>query len=1048
MINYLKRIDDLIELPSELHGTLYLEQLSHLIQELEQIEEKESYQNFLFAKENEISTQRFISFCFIRIIGSVNYSSIEGCKHQVFKLILSSTPEITGQAGIVEKTETYQKEKLLRGFIKEREKEFGEHLLHIGDVSSLTTYQQNFRKFGSNRKNSIISVFCESVLSKSNLDNLFAGINDYLSAAEENKYQKFLSVKEILEFQISEAESIGTKYSTQFVSKAFQRIKALIASDAENSPYFLPSSLEIFKTEKKYPFYVGMRNNLNFGILKKGKGYAHNVIVKITDYNRDALILPIEMQLIGNITSEFTVVEFEYEVQTESDVVTLEIEVLWSSSNEHVESYINTIELLSQAKNIPWERIKLIKPYTLEPVETDSELIGRDIILQKLKSMLALPLGSAYIFGQRRVGKTSIVKTLLSSNVDKNLLIHYIEAGDWNDAQNAFSSMNNLAEKICKKIKRHSPKFNSLSIPSFQGSFNKITDFFDEVLDIDNEFKLLLILDEFDRISNSLYERGDIGKSFVLTLRSISNRPQFGFILVGGEKLEFILSQWQEFNKYTPIRVDYFSKERDWDDFKKLIRKPVEGILDISDDAINCIFEETAGNPYFTKKICMELFSNMVNNRDIHVTKKEVLEAILIARNSSNIGATDFSHFWEDGIKGKVEIDEETSVKRRKVLIAMTHILRNEKSLTKDCISDIGLELGLQRSEVDKYLMEFDQRKILGFSSNKYYFIVNFFKEWLISGGMEKIITTFEEEQRVSINQHIEEKTRVKREEISALLPNLRTYKGSNISADHIRDWLNQFDDVFDQRLMFKLLSSFKLYTESEIRGKLQTLGTFVTKEFVKRGAIRVLDNQKKKRDDILVSFLDKSPAKGATYFTKLFSDENNVYADNACFPDAIAKKVIEKPSIKCLVIIDDFIGSGGTVISGVVDFFDDDLCRILQERNIFVVFGVVTGFSDSIENIEKKIDYLGFDFKVAVVDILTESDKCFSNNSSIFSTPAERKRAKEICIQKGELLEPKFPLGYSQCEALLAFPMNCPNNSLPIFWKKTSHWNPLFERN
>ena len=57
----------------------------------------------------------------------------------------------------------------------------------------------------------------------------------------------------------------------------------------------------------------------------------------------------------------------------------------------------------------------------------------------------------------------------MNSNIDKNLLIYYLEAGDWNDAQNAHKSMNNLGEKICKKIKRHDTKFNSLEIPDFDG---------------------------------------------------------------------------------------------------------------------------------------------------------------------------------------------------------------------------------------------------------------------------------------------------------------------------------------------------------------------------------------------------------------------------------------------------------------------------------------------------------------------------------------------------------------------------------------------------
>ena len=39
----------------------------------------------------------------------------------------------------------------------------------------------------------------------------------------------------------------------------------------------------------------------------------------------------------------------------------------------------------------------------------------------------------------------------------------------------------------------------------------------------------------------------------------------------------------------------------------------------------------------------------------------------------------------------------------------------------------------------------------------EYHFIVNFFRKWLMSSGIEKIVATFEEEERVQVNQQLEE---------------------------------------------------------------------------------------------------------------------------------------------------------------------------------------------------------------------------------------------------------------------------------------------------
>lgn len=1046
MENIIKEIDNLIENTYIYNSDSYLSDLSRLVHSLESQEEKIPYNDFLFSGENSKSIQRFISICFIRILGNENAKYIEKSKHQVFKLIQKSLPDICTQLGINERTETYDKENSLRDFIIMKEKELNEKVTFNGELSSIKAFQHNYRHVTNSKKN-ILQPFIGELLNKPILDKIFSKLNDYIDAKEDDKYSIFRSASEIIEQQIEKAKTNNTKYAINYIATPFTQIEKAISEDIEKSPFYIPTKLTIQKTEKKYPLYKGAKNSFNLEIAKDGKGYAQNVNLKIIEYNNNDIKIEKDEQFIGYIKLPRVVVEFEYEVLRQTKSILLEVQVRWSSADNQFKIYNELIELDAQSTNVNWEEIKDNQPYNLEPVETVPDLIGRDNILNRLRNMSTTSIGSSYIYGQRRVGKTSIVKTLLNSNVNPQLLIYYIEAGDWNDAQNAFNSMDNLAKKICKKIKQHSSKFNSISIPNFQGSFNKISDFIDEVIEIDKEFKAIIILDEFDRISRELYERGEVGQAFVLTLRAISNRSQFGFILVGGEKLEYILSQWQEFNKFKPIRVDYFSKGKDWEDFKKLIQKPVENILEISDSAINTIYEETAGNPYFTKKICIELFSLMINNRDIQVTKKEAKEATEIARSSSNIGATDFSHFWEDGITGKIEKEAETSLKRRKILITITDILRKGNKATKDNIYEQGIEMGLTTNDIEKYLGEFEQRRILQIVGSEYNFIVNFFRDWLIHGGVDKIVSTFEEEEKVAINKQREEKESVKPEEILEITSRNMIYKGKEITPINIRQWLDQFDDVFDQRLMFKLIQNFKLYTELEIREKMEMLYSLVKKAIRKREKYRVLEPQKKKREDILVTYLDPSPAKGGSYFAKLFANTNNIYSGNACEPSLIEKKIGELKTLNALLIIDDFIGSGNNVIENTEEYFSPELCALLKEREIVVIFGIITGFAEAKEKVEQKIEQIGLDSDVLIIDLLNESDKCFSNVSSIFTTPFDRKRARDISKRKGELIEDKYPLGSFDCESLVAFPMNCPNNTLPIFWKKAGNWTPLFER-
>jgi len=588
MRDLIKKIDDLI-LSSKVYSSdlNLIDTMSFLIQELYELPEASYNREILFFDSNSIGIKKFTAVSFVRLIG------ISGDKHlihnmfQVSKLIQSSLPAICSSLGINHKTETYQLAGIIEEFLRKKEKEFSENLTFNGEIALLNTFQQTYRRCSNNNiNNPLLFAFWNELISKPRLDKLFLKINEYLEARNEDKYQAYKKLKENLDDLILEAKDLNTQYANKFIKEPFENILETIKKDFEKSPFNLPSKLRIQKTEKKYPLHKGSKNSLNFYIVKDEKGYAFNTNVRITDFSVDVKFDKSEL-FVGDVKAAQTIVQFDYEILKDCKSLLIEVEISWTATDGVKSNFVELLELNGQENKIDWETIKFLEPYNLEPVESEVELIGRDNILSRLKTMAVKNIGSSYIYGQRRVGKTSIVKTLLNSSSSPDLLILYIEAGDWNDAQNPFNSMENLGKKICRKIKGSHAKFNSIPIPEFNGSFNNITEFLDQVIEIDNGFRTLIILDEFDRISRELFERGDIGKSFLLTIRSISNRSQFGFILVGGEKLEFILSQWQEFNKFKPVRVDYFSKDEDWKDFIQLIKKPVLDILEISDDAID-----------------------------------------------------------------------------------------------------------------------------------------------------------------------------------------------------------------------------------------------------------------------------------------------------------------------------------------------------------------------------------------------------------------------------------------------------------------------------
>jgi hypothetical protein len=140
---------------------------------------------------------------------------------------------------------------------------------------------------------------------------------------------------------------------------------------------------------------------------------------------------------------------------------------------------------------------------------------------------------------------------------------------------------------------------------------------------------------------------------------------------------------------------------------------------------------------------------------------------------------------------------------------------------------------------------------------------------------------------------------------------------------------------------------------------------------------------------------------------------------------------------------IDDFVGSGNqakdewnATLNG--KSFND---VHIQFPNLNFIYLALAGYSKGKEEIEKNTPV-----KVILGEELNETFMCFSDCSAIYLNPSERAKAKEVMTARGKILY-KYPLGYDNLELAIAFRHNTPNNTLPVIWKRSEGWYPLFER-
>jgi len=1014
--------------------------------------------NGLFKEVLLQAHKRFVAICLLRLL-EANDKPFEREDFQVktFKLFDETlSRDIYPRLDINTKDQTYQKRSKLEGLVSRVENEFSDLISSFDNLEVLRGFRHSFlQKINGQASKAILWPFLPRRLLDVRLKEVFSLVEAYLDEKEKNLVQRFNEATEILKSYLAEAKQHGTNYSCRYLGGLAKKLLDLLEKHFKENPLSKPADVTINKSEKKYPFYVKDREiDLGFVVRNNGPGYAFGVDLKF-----DATITLKKTGLyIGDIEPLPGLVRIEIPCKIESPRgrVLVSVKINWTNIDGSYEERSCNFELEGQRSDIDWETLEKEDPYSLEPVTTEEELVGRREILNRLESLTKRKhLGSAFIYGQKRVGKTSIVKTL-KNRLDRlqapNLLVIYLEPGDYIHP-NPETTIEQLGKSIIKEIQMADKRFDNLHVSNFEGSLSPLVEFLKSVTRIDSDFRILFVLDEFDDIPVELYKRGPLGNAFFLTLRSISSKPPFSFILVGGERMEFIISyQGAALNKFYPIRVDYFDKEKDWPDFQELVRRPVKQWFEITDEALTTLYNQTAGNPFFTKLICSSLFNMMVERRDSHVTPKEIEEAT--ERALQAVASNVFQHFWEHGIFETGVRAEEISIQRRKVLLALVETIRQYRLAKKENIVKQATKWGLKGPIVENELREFERRQVLVKKNEVHSCKVAFFEKWLVERGIHEIIITFTEYDEALRQKEAEETARITSREIVELVNKWGVYKGRKITEDQVRAWLNQFADNESQRLMFKILQNITFYTADSLRAKMNE-----AQDIVKRGLVWKIKERRRKRADILVSYLE-DPGKSGVYLARLYADENDIYADNVIerskVTEALKAKAKEWEAF-ALVFVDDFVGTDNSACQyfrTLVEEHGEILKKLSKEpgeitgtRKLQMFFVAITGFQEAQANIEETVESLGLSGKVHICDPLGDSAKAFSNDSQIFTDPDERDKARKIAERIGSELVEKAPLGYGNCQATVVFEHNCPYNSLPILWCESKNWLPLFKR-
>jgi len=248
------------------------------------------------------------------------------------------------------------------------------------------------------------------------------------------------------------------------------------------------------------------------------------------------------------------------------------------------------------------------------------------------------------VHGQRRVGKTSVLKQLHNRLPERYVPVFFDFQGRTHTTLDRFLWW--LSREIVRVLKQD----RGIVVPTpEQAAFSKDPDYLDSqflpgLQPVLGEHTLLLTFDEFDNLEESEVKQA-LARPLVDYLRRLMGSAGLNFIFsIGssGRKLENMQASYTEFFKAALYKkISFLGQENCFD----LITQPVEGVLAYDLDAVNRIYAITSGHPYFTQLLCHELFSQCQRTEQRQVRESDVSNVLddVVERGTVNL-----KFVWDD----------------------------------------------------------------------------------------------------------------------------------------------------------------------------------------------------------------------------------------------------------------------------------------------------------------------------------------------------------------------------------------------------------------
>ncbi len=703
-----------------------------------------------------------------------------------------------------------------------------------------------------------------------------------------------------------------------------------------------------------------------------------------------------------------------------------------------------------------WDYLLKNPPYAINPIREKRNLYGRDSVLAELEYHVSNET-STFLWGQKRVGKTSVLQVLAGNLDDRKDIVCIVlrmgELASLHEGQLGHTVATRLVDALGMTI----------DVPAeheFRAGLGRLVSITDGLVRASRR-KMLVIIDEFDDLNPAFY-LGERGKQFVKALRSLSEAG-LTFMFVGSERMNTIYSRHlADLNKWVNRSLDRIEEQTDCE---ALITEPVAGMIEYDSEAVKSIVEYCRGNPFYMHLVAGKVFWRCAQERRTFVGSSdfEYVHRSLVRE----LGPTNFAHFWED----VPVLDPDAKLQAVADNCLFLACVATLGSGGYESLEDLVEAQKQLRVEVQDSLQLEDLKKVENGLLNRRVIFrqkrdetppmeveLPVFRDWLLEDGEAQLMSMWRsfhrdlgakgeiEEARPLVN--VEQSTFPIDEDDLLSVSDRLVYFGKQKDVAEIRRWLRQFDD--DGRIEVAFLLLKRLVEQGFVNEGSSVNGLAKMEEAlnarrqdVGEGAWRMV---RRRRDNLYLGYVDPETKSGATTARELAKRMSPGKCSGVeGMPTWLRGHLNDDP---ILVVVDDFAGTGNTLARGLDRLWSLDsrlFSKVAKEGR--VVCCLQTAFPEAIRRVRRKFP----DVHILPMTTFDDEVRAFAPGASIFKDEDERAFAQHVMLQIGRHLAPQNPLGFGNMAALVSFHNTVPNNTLPVFWcagrVNDREWKPLLPR-